>query len=82
MYPELDQENSDDTEYVGVMWTNYYLCVCGEEWQDTHSCCCNDHCPVCNKEIEPYISDDGSLTTRKIDKAYQIASGSNSSANT
>lgn len=33
---------------------------CGIEWEDTWSCACNDRCPVCNKEIEPYKSE---LTT-------------------
>lgn len=27
---------------------------CGTEWEDTWSCACNDRCPVCNREIEPY----------------------------
>jgi hypothetical protein len=36
---------------------------CGQEWEDVWSCECNDRCPVCNKEIEPYASDD--LTEEK-----------------
>ena len=37
---------------------NYYECPDdGEEWEDEHSCQCNDRCPSCNKEIEPYKSD-------------------------
>jgi hypothetical protein len=39
-------------------YTNHYRCECGHEWQDTWSCMCNDRCPKCNKEIEPYDSDD------------------------
>jgi hypothetical protein len=31
---------------------------CGQEWTDDWSCQCNDRCPVCRKEIEPYQSDD------------------------
>ena len=27
---------------------------CGEEWTDYWSCACNDRCPKCNREIEPY----------------------------
>lgn len=50
-------------------WTNYYLCPCGEEWEDKWDCQCNDHCPKCNKEIEPYISDDGSVPAENIDAA-------------
>lgn len=26
----------------------------GIEWDDTWSCACNDHCPACDAEIEPY----------------------------
>lgn len=32
----------------------YYNCSCGEVWEDEWDCACNDKCPVCNKEIEPY----------------------------
>lgn len=30
----------------------------GVEWEDRWSCACNDRCPACNAEIEPYQSDD------------------------
>lgn len=53
--------------------TNHYLCPCGEEWQDTWDCGCNDHCPACDKEIEPYASDDGSMTPETIEAARQTA---------
>lgn len=37
---------------------NYYECNdCNESWEDTHSCACNDKCPSCNKEIEPFTSE-------------------------
>jgi hypothetical protein len=26
---------------------------CGETWEETWECACNDKCPVCGKEIEP-----------------------------
>lgn len=55
-------------------WANFYLCPCGEEWVDRWDCCCNDRCPNCNKEIEPYISDDGSLSDEEIEAARQRAS--------
>jgi hypothetical protein len=29
-----------------------------ENWTDNWSCACNDHCPICNHEIEPYESED------------------------
>lgn len=38
------------------IFQNSYKCDCGEEWEDNWSCACNDRCPSCNKEIEPYES--------------------------
>jgi hypothetical protein len=46
---------SHDTE--PVRFRNFYR-HCGELWEDTWSCACNDECPVCGKEIEPYKSTD------------------------
>lgn len=41
------------------MFVNHYRCpVDGTEWDDEWTCTCNDHCPTCNAEIEPYASDD------------------------
>lgn len=40
----------------GATFINKYECVCGERWEDTWDCSCNDRCPSCNKEIEPYES--------------------------
>lgn len=46
-----------DTLFLGTdLFRNLYRCACGEEWEDTHSCRCNDKCPVCHKEIQPYQS--------------------------
>ena len=48
-------------------YINYYRCKgnhqfrqqhAPEEWQDEWSCMCNDRCPICNTEIEPYDSDE------------------------
>jgi hypothetical protein len=37
---------------------NYYLCPYDKAaWTDSWSCACNDRCPVCRTEIEPYHSD-------------------------
>ena len=36
---------------------NYYR-HCETEWDDTADSMCNDRCPVCNAEIEPYKSED------------------------
>lgn len=58
-------------EYLGVpeeeeaLYCNYYRCpLCGEEWEDEWDSMCNDRCPGCNAEIEPYKSTD--LTTGEI----------------
>lgn len=40
-----------------VRYLNQYLCpYCQTEWEDGWDCGCNDRCPDCNKEIEPYES--------------------------
>ena len=31
-----------------------YFYHCGNSWIDIWSCACNDECPVCEQEIEPY----------------------------
>ena len=60
---------------------NHYLCPCGNEWEDEWDCQCNDRCATCNKEVEPYISDDGSVSAEAIaeayDEAYERMFGSN-----
>ncbi|WP_158607257.1 hypothetical protein [Neopusillimonas maritima] len=41
---------------------NHYHCeACDIEWEDAWSCACNDRCPQCNNETEPYHSDDSAL---------------------
>lgn len=38
---------------------NHYRCPYGGfEWTDRWSCMCNDRCPLCNREIEPYTSEE------------------------
>ncbi|NJA07803.1 hypothetical protein HC024_19005 [Methylococcaceae bacterium WWC4] len=40
-----------------VRYLNRYRCPCCQtEWEDVWDCGCNDRCPDCNKEIEPYES--------------------------
>lgn len=42
-----------------VSYVNYYKCPKdGSEWADAWSSMCNDKCPVCHAEIEPYRSDE------------------------
>lgn len=36
-------------------YIKYYKCSkCGELWQDEWDCLCNDRCPTCDTECEPY----------------------------
>jgi hypothetical protein len=38
---------------------NYYQCPYdGTMWADEWHCTSNDRCPICDREIEPYFSDD------------------------
>ena len=36
---------------------NFYR-HCGQDWDSTWDCMCNDECPHCGSEIEPYQSID------------------------
>jgi hypothetical protein len=55
-------EDSEEEEEEGSYLNHYRHTDCpvqpGVEWDDTHSCMCNDRCPACDAEIEPYDSDD------------------------
>lgn len=43
---------------TGGRYLNHYRCSrCNLKWQDRWSCACNDQCPQCRSEIEPYQSD-------------------------
>lgn len=42
-----------------MKYLNYYECSeCGARWEDEWDCACNDKCPDCNAEIEPYKSEE------------------------
>ena len=42
-----------------ILFRNSYECsVCGTMWTDDWSCQCDDRCPRCNAEIEPYHSEE------------------------
>lgn len=46
-----------DTEGNPCVWRNDYMCDCGGgEWDDRHSCQCDDECPACGESISPYKS--------------------------
>lgn len=48
---EDDEADTEDTTW----FQNHYR-HCGQEWTTQWSCQCNDRCPRCNAEIEPYNS--------------------------
>jgi hypothetical protein len=49
-------EPEDESRY-----TNSYLCPNDQtRWDDDWSCMCNDRCPSCDAEIEPYATTDNS----------------------
>lgn len=42
-----------------LVFRNYYRCPNDETtWKDDWSCMCNDRCPICGTEVEPYDSED------------------------
>ena len=48
----LEEETTEENENA---WVNHYFHH-DQQWDDTWSCQCNDECPVCHREIEPYAS--------------------------
>ena len=43
---------------VEIKFHNFYTCAsCGTDWEDFWDSACNDHCPECDAEIEPYLSE-------------------------
>lgn len=55
--PDLSDlvEREPAEEIEEPLFENHYA-HCNERWSDTWSCACNDECPVCRAEIEPYKS--------------------------
>jgi len=50
-------DSADEPEVV--IFRNYYRCPYdGKAWRDEWSCACNDRCPTCRAEIEPYKSEE------------------------
>lgn len=48
-----------EAEEAPTWFRNSYHCEsCNEDWEDEWDCACNDKCPTCNKEIEPYESEE------------------------
>lgn len=49
----------EDEQLCAPAFRNAYRCdACGEEWTDEWSCMCNDKCPGCNAEVEPFESEE------------------------
>jgi hypothetical protein len=53
--PNVDD---DSEEEFPNEFTNYFV-HCRTTWTDQWSSTCNDDCPQCGQEIEPYASEDG-----------------------
>ena len=52
-------EAGDEDQAEEIRFLNQYRCPDdGTEWSDEWSCACNDRCPTCDKEIEPYESEE------------------------
>jgi len=50
-------QNIPAVEEVLTTYRNFYQCdECGTRWTDEWDCMCNDRCPKCCSEIEPYDS--------------------------
>lgn len=63
-------------EARNVWYMNYYRHTdCPEEpgieWEDEWDCMCNDRCPACNAEIEPYHSEEVLRHTLKVKEALR-----------
>lgn len=66
---DLAEENvpSAEDEEDETIFLNHYRCTHADtphagappdEWEDEWSCMCNDRCPTCNVEVEPYESEE------------------------
>lgn len=51
-----DVKEGDESNMEDINFLNYYQCSCGETWYEEADSMCNDRCPICRKEIEPYES--------------------------
>lgn len=51
------EEEVEQSEIEKAPWfLNRYRCTCGEEWENEDDCTCNDRCPKCRNEMEPFES--------------------------
>ena len=48
-----------DNQEESILFRNYYCCPYDRAtWRDDWCCACNDRCPICRAEIEPYHSEE------------------------
>lgn len=61
-----------------MAWFNkhYHCDNCGERWSDEWSCACNDRCPNCNHEIEPYDYEDLTVIVTEAEPNIFVVSAS------
>lgn len=72
-------EAAADEQVMAQWFENFYECSdCEIEWTDEWSCECNDKCPECDAEIEPFKSIDLSrpLTEEDYIGAARLITGS------
>jgi len=56
--PEAVPDDTDE-QSGGDQFVNFYRCDAdGTAWVNSWSATCNDRCPTCGREIEPYKSED------------------------
>jgi hypothetical protein len=55
----MNQDIPDEGE-VKMIWRNFYKCPkCGNEWEDSWDCQCDDDCPKCGeRHISPQDSEE------------------------
>jgi hypothetical protein len=58
LHPAPPAPDDDNDGESATMYLNHYRCTCGHEWTDKWNCMCNDRCPKCDTEIEPYQSEE------------------------
>lgn len=55
----LETVDTTMSERVEMIYQNHFFCpVDGAQWDDEWDSMCNDRCPECDAEIEPYLSVD------------------------
>ena len=55
---DCDEEFEEYCIKKDYQFNNRYHCTCGAKWDTESAHTCNDRCYKCDKEIEPYESED------------------------